>query len=422
LYSAGVADVYRYAFGAGTVTPTLVVSLPALCKNLVTYKDRIFAFAAQSSRVYYTELATVGGYPDNWNAGANFFDLPDTGAIIQNVFSLNDRLYIFTNRGLYNLFAEGAPSTWQTRLVNTDIKIYDKAHVALVDGVFMFTNTKTVYAYNGGSSIVEVGEPIKYAMNARVRDFDIPISSSVQTYSGPTDFRILPWDQGFLLTLGYHSTTNTQVRAPKYYYYNGRSWSEVRFDTDLASSYQHYELAGVNVGKSKVCNIASTTEPAKYSDVFLEIRSDGTSTYSFALKAIRRDNSDIDLANHEFQCAMVTRDTDLNDGVKIARIKEANCHTKSTLTGFTISIYVDGAFSNSYAPVLAASGGTYKHRVPITIQRGTSALLTFLATFNKSSGTGGDQSVYAWPSLKINRLLFKINSDTRNQPTQETLS
>lgn len=418
------SQIWYYNFGIGAIGRTSVGNVgSAQLGDLVTFRDRVFAFDTYTSRVYYTELAALGGYPENWNAGANFFDLPDSGAQIRRAFVANDRLYIFTTVGVYQLYASGAPSTWQVLPVTREITVKSRYDVEYIGGVFIITDRQKVYAYNGSNSIQDIGVPIEAALRSQVADYAIPLESSVQKYSGPYNVRFFPYQSGFIMGC-YHLTylnagALQQVRSNKYYYFNGKVWSEIQFDTDLSGSNRgHYDL--LVTGKTRRFR-TSSTEGIRRDDVLVELRyNSSTTSVITAAKTIRSDNQDIDIGNFETKFALFTKDTEY-EFPNMARFKEVRVDLRSSISSVTISPYVDGNFTSSYAPSLGTAG-SHKLRVPVTRERGNSISVSISGALNKTTGPGGDQSLHTWPSFRLNRIMPVVNTDTRKLTDQDYAS
>ena len=415
----GSTTVLRFIFGSSSITDSTITTILSGAHQILTFRDRIFAFSITNQAIYYTDQATVGGYPETWSA-SNVIYLPDAGAIVYNAFVHNDRIYMFTNRGVYQLYATGSPSNWSLQPVNPNIKVYQKDSVALVNGTFVYTDTESVYLYTGGTQIIEVGQPIKYAYSAKVVDHSYPISGSATVYSGPSEYRILPYLEGFILALGYHNNTSgatdwKQTRAPKYYYFNGETWSEIQFDYN-PGNYSHYELIGT--AKSKAAKVVAG-ETLNLNDL-VYVAELYSGSYYFFPKSVRHDNSVLQ-ADREFKTGLLLKDTEVGGEMNIARFKQLVAHTKCTLTDINFTPYVDGVACTAYNPTVAApfNGRKYKHRIPVSIERGTNFNLSVSTTFSPTSGSGGAQTAYYYPSFRIYDIGNYVNTDTTKIPDQE---
>lgn len=416
-----MSSVYRYDFTSGySVTRSTVGSaLSSTGLNcLVTFRDRLFASAAYSNRIYYTDLATTGGYPETWSTN-QFFDVPESGAIVKRMFIANDRMYIFTTKGIFQLYASGNPSTWSIIPITRDIRINFYEDVNYIDGVFVFTDRKSVYIYNGSTSVEEVGQPIRNALRAQVNDYAIPLQGSVQKYVGPSAFKFFPFLDGFIFAC-YHYTnggagTLVTSSVNKYYYFDGVNWSEIQFDTDLSGANKgHYDL--LCTARKKPLKTYST-EQYRLDDCLVELRyNSSTSSVVFMAKTIRDDNQDIDIGNHQTDFGIFTKDTEYAYP-NVVRFKEVRVDARLSTSGITMTPYTDGDVNTSYTPVVTTVG-MKKFRVPVSIERGNSISMSISGSLTKTTGPGGDQSQHSWPSVRINRISPVVNTDTRKIPDQ----
>jgi hypothetical protein len=411
--------ISRYEFTVGyALTRTLLQTLPVPAIDLLCFKDRLFAFSAATSRIYYTEQATTGGYPENWNSGNNFFDLPDSGAYIKRAFVLNDRIYIFTNLGVYHLYADGSPAGWRVLSVNSTIRINFHEDVNLIDGAFVYTDRSSVYVYNGSSTNLELGKPIANALNPTVRDYAIPLETSVQTYDGPTAFKFFKYLNGFIFACYHYSSDGSGLvksRFNKYYYFDGEVWSELQFDQDLSGANRdHYDLLLVGGPTPFTTSLTEKYSPYPY---LVELRQNSNTTaITVRVKTIRPDNKDMDIINFQTVFGLFTKDYEFRNP-NISRFKEGRVNFKTSLSQFTVSPYVDGVFSNTDTVALTTTG-QFKRRVPINIQRGNSIAFSVAGVSNTTTAPGGDQSQYVYPAFRINSINVFSNTDTRKTVNQ----
>ena len=165
-YNDGIKQVVGWNVAAPTnLTETNIAGSPTVAAysgigvhgHLIVHKDRLFLFT-QYGRVYYTETAAVGGYPETWNIGTNFFGVP----VVQicNVFVKDDDVFIWTTKGVWKLQVYGPPESWILKNVLSDISVQDSSQVCLNRGVFYYTARKSVFAFNGVDN-VDISKPIK---------------------------------------------------------------------------------------------------------------------------------------------------------------------------------------------------------------------------------------------------------------------
>lgn len=212
IYASNINGIYRVTAAGnfngttGTVTKSLLVASAGGLnpEKMVVFKDRVFA--GWGSTVYYTEVATVGGYPENWNALNNKFEVgSDNGfAGIVNMFADSDKLYIFTTAGVYILYATGSPSSWTLQLANKNLKTPSTNSVCRVGSGFIVTDRSAIYAYGGGNTHSKIGDEIDWIFQ----------------YNG---FEVFEFEQGFLLQV---SATQGASVPLYYYYFDGSTWAE----------------------------------------------------------------------------------------------------------------------------------------------------------------------------------------------------
>jgi hypothetical protein len=148
-FSVGVYKVTNINWGLDTVTATLVASSTGLdVQGLFTFKDRLWAW--QGNNLYFTDLPTVGGQPEQWAAAANVIKFvgPDGAGNIKSVVPLSNRLCVFTNNGLFTLLVEGAPASWILRILDSKSISTTSQCAFETKGIVYYVNTTGVWATN----------------------------------------------------------------------------------------------------------------------------------------------------------------------------------------------------------------------------------------------------------------------------------
>lgn len=199
-------------------SPTLSVASYAACPFFV-HKDRLFV--CRANRVYFTEPAALGGYPETWNTASNFIDLPVD--FIYAAYEINNTLYFFTGRGTYSLQTYGPPSSWIIKVLDPEISIAGPQEVALAQmssdrysntGVFYFVNKKQIYIYNGETSI-KISHPV---------EDELYRANSIS---------IFPYENGIIVSLLYYARYDSGpldfavVDSTRVLYFDGEIWSEI---------------------------------------------------------------------------------------------------------------------------------------------------------------------------------------------------
>ena len=151
-YASNITDtIFRVSNFTTAATPLTITDLVSIAgvNLLLSFKNRIFGIF--KNRIYYTDLPAIGGYPETWSAALNFLDMPtaDLDLTIYNAIVYKDRIYLFTDRGIYVFFANGAPVNWSIQLVSADYPIYHRDSVAVNKGFIFFTDQTKIVAFNG---------------------------------------------------------------------------------------------------------------------------------------------------------------------------------------------------------------------------------------------------------------------------------
>jgi len=151
-YASNITDtIFRVSNFTTAATPLTITDLVSIAgvNLLLSFKNRIFGIF--KNRIYYTDLPSIGGYPETWNSSLNFLDMPtaDLDLTIYNAIVYKDRIYLFTDRGIYVFFANGAPINWSIQLVSADYPIYHRDSVAVNKGFIFLTDQTKIVAFNG---------------------------------------------------------------------------------------------------------------------------------------------------------------------------------------------------------------------------------------------------------------------------------
>jgi hypothetical protein len=384
---------------------------------LVVFRDRIFGFAYD--RIFYTELATTGGYPENWNGANNVISMPSLGSRIINAIAHNDRIYIFTTDGVYQLYAIGSPSTWSISLITSTIRIKTRNNVALVRDIFIYTDQHSVYSFNGTSS-QEIGEPIRHALTASNID---PDTFSIR--SGPTGFSIHPYRDGFILALTYTSPSSGSWKyfaSPIYYYFNGTSWSRI----DFGSVNESIHTALIGIFKSKTLNVVSGVAN-KSEDVIVELRTNDLSplTYDMHVYAVQETNRNMNRAPFAvFPIQLTTRQESLTEMVpKFTRLFQVMLNHKNSLRFVAWEVgspQGDGTVTvvGDQITNMGATADVYTELVNISVEeleRVDSIYVKIYLSWDVANSIL-DPTTTQFPSFRINSLMVNCNTDTRLIP------
>ena len=225
--SNGTSNIFRLAtFSIVPATALTVTDLAAVGVNfLVAFKNRIFGFT--KNRIYFTDLPAIGLYPETWNLVTNFIDLPsvDFDVTIHNVKVYKDKIYIFTDKGIYYLMANGDPLNWAIQLVTQNFPVYDRDSVCISKNLIFLTDQTAIYTFDG-SKFTRISDSIKAVFSLFGAIYNI-----VNIY--PFEDGILVTQCSFNVTAGNYVSTN----ADKSYYFDFNIWSEITLPvTDVSSA------------------------------------------------------------------------------------------------------------------------------------------------------------------------------------------
>lgn len=137
------ADSITYASipSAASILPTT---------GLYAFKDRLWT--VWNERLYFTEVAPVGGLPETWTA-LNYvvFSGIRGRAEIQQVVPLGNKLLVFTRAGAFSLLVEGEPESWILRTLDSESVSLHRLCAFESKGIVYFVNSNGVFATNGSS-------------------------------------------------------------------------------------------------------------------------------------------------------------------------------------------------------------------------------------------------------------------------------
>jgi len=218
--SVGVGVVSNWDFTTSnprTLTRTLVPTSPAnqasqLSFNayLDVYKDRLFLTVG--NRVYFTETAAPGGYPETWDIAVNFFTLPVP--TVYKTFVFNNILYFFTSLGIWTLQVNGPPESWILKLLTPTVSVTHEQAICLNTTTFYYTQGNAVYAYNGGQEYVKISDPIEEYLeevhSIGVFAFEDGCLVSTQKYKPSTA-----------------DPTKATIDSTRVFYFNKNVWTEI---------------------------------------------------------------------------------------------------------------------------------------------------------------------------------------------------
>ena len=171
--TTGVRKITALNFGTSAITETLVAASPIMA-GILTFKNRLFGWSG--NRVYYTDVPAPGGLPEIWNVSANFFDIGSSRGtpIIHNILPVENRLFFFTDSGLFSVLISGPANTWVQKSVDESIRVRDRYACLAHKNIMYFVDDQSIWATNG-VEFTDIGGPVKsllddiYSVNMRRR-------------------------------------------------------------------------------------------------------------------------------------------------------------------------------------------------------------------------------------------------------------
>ena len=150
IHGQGVHYISNLNWAADSITYTAVPSSAnGTFHGLFTFKDRMWAY--QDDLLYFTDVATLGGYPETWAFAVNRIPFRGIGGKgrIKKVIPIGNKLVVFTSSGLFTLLVEGAPQSWILRSLDSE-SISTTSQCAFESkNIIYYVNTQGVWATNG---------------------------------------------------------------------------------------------------------------------------------------------------------------------------------------------------------------------------------------------------------------------------------
>jgi hypothetical protein len=147
-YNSGVKKITGFNWAADSMTYSAVASSSLNNYGLISFKDRLWAY--ENSYLKYTQIASIGGLPENWGSGLYLIPIvgPNGEGKIRKIVPLGNKLGIFTTNGLFALTVEGEPSSWILRVLDSQSISTSYQCAFESKGVIYYINTQGVWATN----------------------------------------------------------------------------------------------------------------------------------------------------------------------------------------------------------------------------------------------------------------------------------
>lgn len=128
-----------------------------------------------------------------WSSpNGGFIDIqPGDGQVITQVVVYNDSLFIFKDKSIWSMSAEGSPGpSWIARNVHPTIGAIGRSTVRIINGMLYFFSGETVYR-SDGTTFEEIGQPLRDFFSSF--DYSNPANYYMRTESGF-------WDNKYILS------------------------------------------------------------------------------------------------------------------------------------------------------------------------------------------------------------------------------
>lgn len=235
--SNGSTKIYRISnFTTTPATPVTVTDLLVVTGGvdiLITFRSRVFGI--KKGRIYYTDLPAIGGYPEVWNSSTNFVDIPsvDYDVTCHQAYIYRDKMYLFTDKGIYSFNINGSPANWSIQLVSSGFPIFDRDSVCINKNIIFLTDQQSMVSFDG-STFKRISD--------NIRSFFYNNANGNVVW-----FNIYPWEDGVLLIRNHFNNFSTNYASPanfEVYYFNQVIWTEIQY-----SGSNHIEAikAGANL-------------------------------------------------------------------------------------------------------------------------------------------------------------------------------
>jgi hypothetical protein len=257
-----VGKIFRisnFVAAGGALTCTDLNTITKGVDIMLTFRSRVFGI--KKNRIYYTDLPAIGLYPEVWNETINFIDIPsvDFDVTVYNAFVYRDKIYMFTDKGIYVLSVNGAPVNWSIQPVSTNFPIYDRDSVCLNKNMIFLTDQQSVTMFDG-SAFKPVSNNIRSIFH--------------NNQSSYCWFSLYPWEDGVILTrtsfnapAGNYTNSVNANSNKKILYFNMLIWAEL----DFGDSYWATIKAGRSllpyrgkIASSWLCGVTSATDQSIY--------------------------------------------------------------------------------------------------------------------------------------------------------------
>lgn len=181
LYFPESASTVKKWTGSGTAS--VVASSPSI-RQIVAFKDRLWGIGeTNTSRIFYTDVPSVGGLPETWNTGTNFIEVGfGDGDQINAIIPIQDRIMIFKNSSIWNLYLAADPADWILRNLTTELGCTSPYAVKMHKNVVYFVNVQGVWSTDG-VAFQEITKSLRSLFKRKAEQFNAQALDSISVWN-----------------------------------------------------------------------------------------------------------------------------------------------------------------------------------------------------------------------------------------------
>jgi hypothetical protein len=324
--STGVDRINAVNWTAHTFTNVNVLSDTSLI-GLFTYKDRMWAWS--NNALYFTDVATFGGYPETWNLASQnvVFNSPGGNTRIVEVIPLGNRLVVFTTRGIHTVLVEGVPASWIVRPLDLEC-VANQACGFSYGNLIYFADQRGVHVTNG-LTVTKVSNAIE---------------NYFQVTQNPADTKDYAYlctelDRGMVVSIVSSSVGGADSDECYVFYskIDNIAWSRWDFQNHHGESSEIYDLIAIRSTTPRIKSLEYSSLEVQFALVSVGLDSNGIvvtqlRAYNGSVDDIQYSNSGLQLETKPVEGKIKTRFTDGAFPIKRKRFKQAFLHAYSQVT------------------------------------------------------------------------------------------
>lgn len=146
----------------GTTWANLGGSPPSAARYMIPFYSRlILLYTTESATDYPHRIRwSIVGDPETWTGtGSGAIDVLETQDRITGVARLGDRVFVFKEDSIWELYYVGGTDVFKVRMISTDVGCRAGKTVVAVGTSLLFVGSNNVYSFDG-ATFSEIGSPI----------------------------------------------------------------------------------------------------------------------------------------------------------------------------------------------------------------------------------------------------------------------